>query len=346
MTLLIAALPARAETLLFPAVEEAERQRELTIHAALDLPQARPLLEDFHRRYPDITLTYRNLSTLALNRSFLHDPSAADVIISSAMPWQFSLVNDGHARALGQAAVESWPEWARWRDELVAFTFEPIVMVYHRDLAEIASPPRNHAELVELLDRHQTALKGRVATYDPVRSGAGYSYAIEEAQLSPRYWDLVVSLGGVNAALHETSSEMLNGVASGRFLLGYNVLGSYAKALVDEDPNLEMVIPDDYALVIQRSVFIPEQAPHPVAAGQFVNYLMSQEGQEVLARQTTLGAIHPQVSGEGSGRALRETFDEAIRPIGLSPRLLTALDALKRRAFLARWQREFERGQE
>lgn len=56
------------------------------------------------------------------------------------------------------------------------------------------------------------------------------------------------------------------GLADGRFDIGYNVLGSYARESVAASPSLRMVIPDDYALVIRRLAFVPRQAPHPSAA--------------------------------------------------------------------------------
>ncbi|NAW35128.1 ABC transporter substrate-binding protein [Halomonas alimentaria] len=335
---------ACAEQLLrLPAATDAGPARPLVIHAALDLPQARPLLEDFHRRHPGIDLIYRNLTTLELHERFLDHPDEVDVLISSAMPWQFALANDGHARPLDSPHLEAWPAWARWRDELIAFTFEPIVMVIHRELADIAEPPRNHAELLALLNTHRQALAGRVASYDPVRSGAGYAYAMQESQLSPRYWDLVAALGGVEAELVETTGAMLDGLKEGRFLIGYNLLGSYAAPGVAAAPDLEMIIPDDYALVSQRLALVPRQAPNPQSAELFMDYLLSLEGQRTLAEETSLGAIHPALTGPGTATQLRERLGDALRPPGLGPGLLAGLDRLKRQALLARWQREFRR---
>ncbi|MEQ5801771.1 ABC transporter substrate-binding protein [Halomonas sp. H10-9-1] len=331
------------QTLRLPAEGDAGPTRSLVIHAALDLPQARPLLEAFHRRHPGIELRYRNLTTLALHERFLAHPDEVDVLISSAMPWQFALANEGHARALDSPHLDTWPAWARWRDELVAFTFEPIVMVVRRELAELAPPPRNHAELLALLHTQRQPLAGRVASYDPVRSGAGYAYAMQESRLSPRYWDLVAALGGVEAELVETTGAMLDGLAEGRFLVGYNLLGSYAAPIVAAAPDLEMIIPDDYALVSQRLAFVPRRAPNPENASLFMDFLISLEGQRTLAEETSLGAIHPALTGPGSATALRERFGNALRPPGLGPSLLAGLDRLKRQALLARWQREFRR---
>lgn len=332
-----------AQTLHLTASNDALPHPPLVIHAALDLPQARPLLDAFQRRHPGVDITYRNLTTLALNERFLAHPGEADVMISSAMPWQFALANAGHARPLRAPIPDDWPTWAHWRRELVAFTFEPIVMVVHRELAQIGATPRNHADLLELLATHPEALAGRVATYDPTSSGAGYAYAMEESRLSPRYWDLVAALGNVDAQLVETTSQMLDGLRDGRFLIGYNLLGSYATPVVEDDPDLTLIIPDDYALVTQRLAFVPRQAPNPASASLFMDFLLSLEGQRTLADTTTLGALHPAMSGPGTATQWRERFGDALRPPDLGPGLLAGLDRLKRQALLARWQREFRR---
>ncbi|MGR4068544.1 ABC transporter substrate-binding protein [Billgrantia sp. C5P2] len=334
---------AAEETLHYPAEPEAGAPQPLVIHAALDLPQVRPVLEAFHRSHPRIELTYRNLTTLELHQRFLDAPDAADVVLSSAMPWQYHLANDGHAQPLESDVARRWPAWAQWRGELFAFTFEPIVMVVHRDLIERFGEVRSHGDLLELLSDHADALAGRIVTYDPVRSGAGYTYAIEESRLSPRYWDLVSALGRARTVLTGTTGEMLDGLEEGRYLLGYNLLGSYVRDAVADNPQLIMVVPEDYALVTQRLAFIPRLAPHPESAVLFMEFLLSEDGQRVIAEQTHLGAMHPALSGPGTADALRDEVGDALRPIAIGPGLLATLDRLKREALLARWRREFQR---
>ncbi|MFM9269121.1 ABC transporter substrate-binding protein [Halomonas elongata] len=340
---LLLPLAATAQVVHYPAASGTERPEPLIVQGALDVANVRPLLDDFHRRHPHIELTYRNLDTLPLYRRFLAEPDEADVLISSAMPWQYRLVNDGHARSLDTPAAHDWPAWARWRRELFAFTFEPIVMVVRRELVERYGRPDSHADLLATLRDHRDDLRGRVVTYDPERSGAGYTYAIEESRLSPRYWDLVTALGDVDTSLVDTTGEMLEGLASGRYWIGYNLLGSYARRVVDANPDLEMVVPDDYTLVIQRLAFMPRQAPHPRNARRFLDYLISETGQGVIANQTALGAIHPELSGPGTADAWHAEHSNALRPLSLGPGLLATLDNLKRQALLTRWRREFER---
>ncbi|HET8800442.1 MAG TPA: substrate-binding domain-containing protein [Marinobacter sp.] len=48
-------------------------------------------------------------------------------------------------------------------------------------------------------------------------------------------------------------------------------------------PDLIVQIPQDYALVMMRMAFIHRNAPHPVAAKVFMNFLLSYAGQKILA---------------------------------------------------------------
>lgn len=320
---------------------EREPVAPLVIHAALDLPYVRPLLEDFHRRNPQYDITYRNFATLELDERFLAAPDEADLMISSAMPWQYRLANDGYAQAVDTPVTRRWPAEAKWRQELFAFSFEPVIMVVNRAVIERYGPVDSHADLLDLLRRHGDELRGKVVTYDPVASGAGYTYAIEESRLSPQYWDLIAALGHADAALVNTTGAMMEGLKDGRYLIGYNLLGSYVRQDIDAHPDLEWRIPDDYALVIQRLAFVPRQAPHPINAKHFLDYLLSVNGQGILAKEGHLGALHPELDGPGTANALYRLRPEGLRPTPLGPGLLTTLDDLKRRALLSRWQREF-----
>ncbi|WIX34306.1 extracellular solute-binding protein [Salinicola sp. JS01] len=333
--------PAWAGTLEFAA--STAPATPLTIYGVLDPPQARPLLQAFTRQHPEIELVYQHMDTLALHRRVLAEQDAprADVIMSPAMPWQYQLANAGLSSPIDSPVTAAWPRWARWRHELFGFTFEPIVMVYRRDLVAHMSAPESHAELLARLDTHSELLKGRVVTYDPRLSGAGYTYAIEDARISARYWDLVAALGRSHAALEATTSAMLAGLSAGRYWIGYNLIGSYAQAYVANHPELEMVIPRDYALVLQRLVMRQRGAPHPEAAERFIDFLLGRSAQTLLATRTTLGAVDPGVSGPGTAGALRERLGDAIRPVQIGPGLLATLDTLKRQTLLEQWQQAF-----
>lgn len=46
------------------------------------------------------------------------------------------------------------------------------------------------------------------------------------------------------------SAEIIEGVATGHYLIAYNVLGSYALDRAARDPRIGVVAPEDYTLVL------------------------------------------------------------------------------------------------
>ena len=315
----------------------------LVVEAALDREVVAPLLAAFRAAHPEIRLVYHDRSTLEVDALVAEGDPAPDVVISSAMPWQMARVNQGYARRLDSPAARRWPAWAKWRDEVFGFTFEPIVMAYRLDLARHMAPPQTHADLHTLLTTEREALTGRVTTYSPLESGVGYTLHQQDARYTPRFWDLVAGMGRADAHLEGSTRAMLEGLSDGRYWLGYNLLGSYAMVWAQTHPEVIVQVPSDYSLVMMRMAFIHRDAPHPVAAEAFVDFLLGREGQRVLAGQTPLFSVRPDIVGPFTAARLRDQVGERLFPIPLNASLLAFVDPQRRAAFLERWRREFRR---
>ncbi|QPL45865.1 ABC transporter substrate-binding protein [Halomonas sp. A40-4] len=317
----------------------------LVVEAALDRQVVAPLLAAFEQAHPAIELIYRDRSTLEVNDLIATAEPPPDVVISSAMPWQMNRVNQGYAQQLDSAQASEWPDWAKWRNELFGFTFEPIVMAYRLDLARHILPPQTHADLHTLLSEQREVLQGKVTTYSPSESGIGYTLFQQDARYTDRFWDLVTVLGDADAELEANTRSMLEGLTEGRYWLGYNLLGSYAMVWAQENPEVIVQVPQDYALVMMRTGFIHRDAPNLRAAQAFMNFLLSRDGQRVLAAQTPLFSVRPDVVGPYTAQRLRDQVGDRLYPITLNASVLAFVDALRRDAFMARWQREFSRYQ-
>lgn len=322
---------------LLPALAHAKTP--LVIVAALDRQVAAPLLAAFRKTHPRIAVDYRDKTTLEVNNYAQQGQPPPDIVMSSAMPRQMARVNEGLAQPLHSPQAEHWPDWAKWRNEVFGFTFEPIVMVYSLELAQHMIPPYTHADLYHLLST-QPELEGRVTTYAPQQSGVGYTLFQQDARYSPRFWNLVAALGASSVSLEDTTRAMLKGITQGRYWLGYNLLGSYAMLWAQTHPQVIVQVPKDYALVLMRMVFIHEDARHPDAAKAFLNFLLGRQGQHVLARKTPLFSILPGIMGPYTAQRLRDQVGEHLYPIPINATLLAYVDPMRRKAFMARWKRE------
>ena len=190
-----------------------------------------------------------------------------------------------------------------------------------------------------MLEREPARYTGRVATYDIERSGVGYLLASQDQQISSHFWRLAAAFGRVRARLSDSSPGILDDVANGTLAIGYNVLGSYAFARQAEGAPIGIVVPNDYVLVLTRSMLIPRQAANPDLAGAFVDFALSPAGQGIAAGASALGAVMPGSPGNWTMERISTMGQGVVQPIALSPVLMVALDPLRRSGFLASWER-------
>jgi iron(III) transport system substrate-binding protein len=132
---------------------------------------------------------------------------------------------------------------------------------------------------------------------------------------------------------------MLEKVSSGEHLLGYNVLGSYALVRAKKDPNLGVVLPKDYTLVLSRVLFIGKQAKNPNAAKLWTDYVLSARGQKLIGSDVELFAIRNDVDAEYTAASLnRQLGANVVKPIPVSSEIVGYLDPKKRLEFLSAWK--------
>lgn len=342
-TPLFGSTASAAEQALCPAATA--QQECLLIHAATDRSAMEPLLQDFQATHPDVTIVYRDLGTNELFLSVVQPPGGEtpDLVISSAMDLQAKLVNDGWTQPHASNATARVPAWANWRNEAFGFTLEPAVIVYRRgDLAE-AEIPRSRSALIGLLQGQADRLRHRVATYDIAASGVGHLFAAQDSVLSGQFWRLALALGDVHARLYATSAEILDAIERGEVLVGYNVLGSYAHARSRAGAPIGIVLPQDYTLVLSRVAAIPRAARRPELAKLFVDYLLSDRGQAVVAGPSDLHAILPAGDDPPGAVPPLEEAQGPIHPITLGPSLLVFLDPMRKKRFLSSWSASLHR---
>ena len=325
-------------------VSDAAQEGAVEIAATTDNAEASALLAGFQAMYPAITVSYRKWISGPLYEHFRTQAELGadteDIVWSSAMDLQVKLVNDGYAQRYISPEAAQLPEWAVWRYEAYGTTAEPVAIVYNKSRLSEAEVPRSHADLTRLLVSRPAEFQGRIATYDPERSGVGFLFLTQDLELTPRTWNLVRALGRTGAKLYTNTDAMLDRIASGEQLIAYNVLGSYAIDRARHEPSIGVVLPADYTIVVSRIAFIPKAARHPNAARLFLDYLLSREGQEQLAAHS-LNPVR-----EDAARSAAVIIPAGIRavlhPIRVGPELLTYLDQAKRARFLREWRQALD----
>nr|WP_274532322.1 extracellular solute-binding protein [Devosia sp. Root635] len=336
--LLVDIHPASAISSSYPA-PDGSAATVLTIVGTTDTPLFADFIAGFQALRPDVTVHYDEQDSLPMYQQFLAGKMAPkpDLLISSASDLMIKLANDGHAMAYDSPFLGALPEWAHWRNEVFGFTFEPAVIIYNPDRISADEVPRTHLTLAELLETETERFRGAIATYDIAVSGVGYLLASQDQVISSNFWRLAAAFGRVGAVFSGSSPAILNGVADGSLALGYNVLGSYAFARKADGANIEIVVPDDYVLVLTRSMLIPRDAPYPDLGRAFVDFALSPAGQAIAAGQTALGSVVAGANGEWTSEAIAARGRGVIQPIPLGPALMVSLDQQRRKRFLDSW---------
>jgi iron(III) transport system substrate-binding protein len=323
-------------------IEGAKKEGKLVIYSATDSKAAEPLIKDFSALYPGIKVEFNDMNSTEVYNRFISEAAAggatADVLWSSAMDLQVKLVSEGYALAYKTPEASAIPAWANWKDSAYGTTFEPAVFVYNKRLVPAEDVPATHADLEKLLTTKKDKYQGKVTTYDIEKAGVGFTFITHDLVDNPRFWDFAKALGNAGVRVQSATGTMLERISSGENLIGYNMLGSYALARAKKDPSIAVAFAKDYTLVLSRVIFINKSAKDMNAAKLWLDYTLSKRGQTVIANDSQLFSIRPDVKGETTSAELSKQLGNALKPMTVGPQLLQYLDQSKRLAFLKQWK--------
>ncbi len=339
--LCLLASPAAAQVTTYPALDGAAGAPAITVYSSLDEPLAQPMIEAFQAANPGIAVIYEDLQTVDIYDRVVAETDAggptADFAFSSSMDLQVKLANDGYAQESPLPLSARWPRWANWRNTAYALTYEPAVFIYHKPSFPDGAVPATRGDLIDYLEANADAIYGRVGTYDIERSGVGFMFFSRDQEQYADLWTLVQAMGSAGVKLYSTTSAIVERVADGRFVFGYNILGSYAAEAAARNPDLGIILPEDFTIVTSRIGLVPEAAARPDLGRLYLAFFMSAQGQTIMARQLQIAALNPDVTGANTANAMQAALGNQLRPVPVSPGLMVYLDQVKRARLIKRW---------
>lgn len=309
----------------FPGVGGKEK---LNIISTADLDAFAPFITAFQARHPTVTIHYVVASSTELFNAIYSEGEVFDLAISSAMDLQVKLANDGKAIKYMSPEISHISDWAHWRNEVFAFTWEPAVLLISKSAFSQMPVPTTRSSLIELLRDHPDVFKGRIGTYDIRRSGLGYLFATQDSRHSEVYWRLTETFGLIGAKLYCCSADIISDIENGRLAVAYNVLGSYVAQKVTQGlQNTRIVKFEDFTTVMLRTALIPSNARNPKNAGHMLEFLINLNQRPEMQSKAGLPYISRARAKENS----------AAESIHLGPSLLVYLDKLKKERFFKSW---------
>lgn len=143
-------------------------------------------------------------------------------------------------------------------------------------------------------DLTKPEVKGQVAVPSPLFSGAALAVLHAFLEAPGLGWDYYRALSKNGVVPQGGNGPALNAVSGGRALYGIIADGDVFRAKSEGSP-VDLAYPSEGVSFITEPVAIMSTARNVPAAKAFIDFLISKEGQELVAKQGNL-AIHPDVA--------------------------------------------------
>jgi len=165
------------------------------------------------------------------------------------------------------------------------FTLDGSVLVINKDLTK-GMDIKGYADLIN------PELKGRISTADPVNSSSAFSqltnillakggYDSEEA------WKYVEELfTNIDGKISSSSSNVYKTVADGEMAVGLSYEDPTVK-LLNDGANVEIIYPEEGTVFLPANSAVVKNAKNIDNAKKFIDFIISKDVQEVLAKSTT-----------------------------------------------------------
>ncbi|MRT51322.1 MULTISPECIES: ABC transporter substrate-binding protein [Klebsiella/Raoultella group] len=329
--------PADYQKVINAALEEGK----VVIYSTTDIKASGPLINGFETQYPGVRVEYNDMNSTELYNRFISELAAGggsgDVVWSSSMDTALKLATE-YAVPYASQELDKLPKWAVWQQKAYGTTYEPVVFIYNKRLIPQNEVPDSHTALAKLVAAQADKFKGKVTTYDIEKSGLGFMLAVQDSKADANYFGDLAGMAKGGLTVQSSTGTMMERVSSGENLLGYNILGSYAEARAKTDPSLGISYPKDYVLVLSRVSFISQEAKHPNAAKLWFDYVLSKQGQSILANQADIPSIRNDIDGENDIDGMTKMLGNALKPIPVDESLLEYLEPKSRLEFIKQWR--------
>lgn len=248
--------------------------REVLLYATLQERQMAALQEGLQKKYPDIRMRYYYADAGALSARILTEHQSgrdtADVVLMDGMSVFEPLRQAGVFQSAGGAGDGGG----------VIALRACAVLIYNRLQVKEDDIPTGWRDLTD------PRWRGQIIMADPTSDGVVQD-AISALMENPAYGETYIR--GLQANGCQLESGALPAqlqVAEGSCRLG--IAEDYiAKDLVDEGRNIGIVYPREDGIRVNAPVALTKAARHPAEGRALIDFILSREGQEILARNHT-----------------------------------------------------------
>ncbi len=281
---LVTALVLLMSSMLFgmPAMAE---EMELTVYYGATLEQMTPVLDAFSAKYPNVKIkSYR-----AANEEL---SATMDMEVRSGNP-QFDVAVQGNGPIITLAnKYDCFQPFTSEANEVIPAglldakgAMTPVgtgfyVIIYNTNMVTAEEAPKSFKDLLD------PKWESKVVMADPKSSSSIYTFIwlmtqkLDQNEYGWNYFEQLQKLNVNYVASHGTIGEL---VAMGERAVGIQVMATAGTSLKKGDP-IAIVYPEEGMPSEVNVAAIRKDTPNKAAAELFVNFLLSQEGQNLVAQ--------------------------------------------------------------
>lgn len=256
-------------------------QQKLYVYTSMKESMIGELKTAFAKKHPDIKLDYQSAGAGKLMAKIAAERESgkilADVLWTSEVPDFYQLKQQGllqpYVPAEIKAVVNPLPDYD---GSFTAVRLGTLGIAYNTRV--IKDPPKTWQDL------SKPQFKGAYGIANPALSGTAYmSVALLGKQFG---WGYFEGLRANGAKMGKGSGQVVDDTASGDLVASLAV-DYITLDKVDKGATIALVYPPEM-LVIPSPIAIFKGSPNAEAAKKFVDFLLSKEGQTIIANEGTL----------------------------------------------------------
>jgi iron(III) transport system substrate-binding protein len=263
----------------FPVAVQA--QQKLFVYTSMKESMIGELAKAFAKKHPDIKLDYQSAGAGKLMAKIAAERESgkilADVLWTSEVPDFYQLKQQGLLMQYTPAEIKALRNpLPDYDGSFTAVRLGTLGIAYNTRI--VKDPPKTWADL------QKPAFKGAYGIANPALSGTAYmSVALLAKQFG---WGYFEALRANGAKMGKGSGQVVDDTASGDLVASLAV-DYITLDKIDKGATLALVFPPEM-LVIPSPVAIFKGSPNAEAAKKFVDFVLSKEGQTIIAEEGTL----------------------------------------------------------
>lgn len=257
----------------------------LTIYSNTDQQNWAPILRDFQAKYSWITVSADNLDSDEVFQRQLSEMATgkapADMLVSNAVQaWATYGSESGRVMEYSSPEMQKLPDFAQLMPGVAAMSLDPVGMAYNSAL--VTTELTSIADLARAAAADPSKFDGKITARD-VNGAFGFSVSNAFVQENMGAWSTLEKV--LASARPETSSgTQKEKILSGEYLAGFLISAAVGyPAEAESGGLLKFVLPKDGTVVLGRGIGITPDAPHPATAKLFMDFVLSEAGQNAVA---------------------------------------------------------------